>query len=138
MGPHEGDRGSVHCAGCGQCDVVHREPAAPDDTLKPVGLADEAADEGVGRMILQVLGCADLLDHTAIQDCHAVSQTERLVLVVRNEEGGDARRVVDPPQFPAERLADSRIQRTEGLVQQQHARRNGQRPREGDPLPLAA
>ncbi len=59
-------------------------------------------------------------------------------LIVGNENGGEAGAVVNVAQPLAQVLADLGIEGAEGLVDQQHARLNGERPGERDSLALAA
>ena len=67
----------------------------------------------------------------------AVSNLQRLLLVVRDEHAGDLQIVVESPQPAPQFLAHLRVQCTKGLVEQQHAGLNRQRPRQRDALPLA-
>ena len=47
-----------------------------------VGGADEAGDEGVGGLLVDLAGGADLLDAALVEDRDPVAQGERLLLVV--------------------------------------------------------
>ena len=73
-----------------------------------------------------------------MEHCHPVAEVEGLLLLVRDEDGGDP----DPPDQPLElaagALAQRRIEVRERLVEQQHARLGRQGAGERDPLLLAA
>ena len=71
-------------------------------------------------------------------DDDEVGELHRLVLVVGDEDGGEAGLVVDFAQAAAELLADAGVERAEGLVEEEHARLDGERAGEGDALALAA
>ena len=74
----------------------------------------------------------------AVQHRHAVAQIECLLLLVRDEYGGDA----DPPdhlaQLAPRALAQRRIEIRQRLIEQQHARLGGERARKCDALLLSA
>ena len=67
----------------------------------------------------------------------AVGQREGFFLVVRDQHGGDAEFALHDADGAAQFLADLRIQRAEGLVEQQHLRLVRQRTRHGHALLLA-
>ena len=68
----------------------------------------------------------------------AVRERERLLLVVRDEDRGDAELALDLANGPAQFLADLGVERAEGLVQQQHLRPVRKRARHGHALLLPA
>jgi hypothetical protein len=63
---------------------------------------------------VHVVGRADRLDATLVEDGDAVGEFEGLVLVMRDEERGVAGVVRQVAQPAAEVLADLRVQRAEG------------------------
>ncbi|MNV72913.1 hypothetical protein D3C71_1660330 [compost metagenome] len=63
-----------------------------------VRLADEAEDEGRNRMVVDLVGGADLFDRALAHHHHPVGQFQRLFLVVGDEDGGVAGAVVDLAQ----------------------------------------
>ena len=63
---------------------------------------------------------------------------ERLLLVVGHVDGRDPELALDRADLVAQRDADLGVERGQGLVEQQHLRLDGERPRERDPLLLAA
>ena len=87
-----------------------------------VGGADEAGDEGGGRALVDLLGRADLLDAALVEHGDAVAHAERLVLVVGDEDEGDADLALDRLQLDLHLLAQLEVERAQRLVQQQHAR----------------
>ncbi len=69
---------------------------------------------------------------------HAVRDLQRLFLIVGHENGRDMDRVVQPAQ-PAPQFAPDRgVERAERLVEQQHARLDGERARQSHALALPA
>ena len=83
-------------------------------------------------------GRAILLDAARIHHRHQIGHGEGLFLVMGDEDGGDARLVMDMAQPDAQFLAHLGVQRAERLVQQQHARLDRQRAGQGHALALAA
>ena len=83
-------------------------------------------------------GCPGLLHLAAVHEHQLVGELERLVLVVRDEDRGDVQLLVQAAQPAAQLLAHLGIERAERLVEQQHARADGERARERDALALAA
>src|SRR5262249_55628249 len=83
---------------------------------------------------VELLGLPDLDQAPALDDSDPVGDLEGLLLVVRDEDGRQA----DLAEAPAKLRPDLHVQRAEGLVQQEDLRLVGQRPRQGDPLLLAA
>src|SRR5690606_35494253 len=102
------------------------------------GFADEAVDEGRGRPVIDLVRRTDLFDIALAHDHEAVGELERLLLVMGDEHGRVAGGIVDLTQPSAQVTAHLGIERAEGLVEQQYARFDGERPRQGDALALAA
>jgi hypothetical protein len=100
--------------------------------------AEEAHDEAVRRALVKVPRRAHLLDVAVVHDGDPVGDVHRLLLVVRDEHGGDVNLVVQPPQPRAQLCAHLGVQRAERLVEQQHARLDGERTRQRHALTLAA
>ena len=103
-----------------------------------VDLADEIGDEGRRRVAVDLHRRADLLDHALVHDDDPVGDRERLLLVVRDHDGGDAELALQRADLLAQVDADDRVERRQRLVEQQQAGRGGERPRQRDPLLLAA
>ena len=107
-------------------------------TAHQVGDAEEVGDEDRLGLLVHRLGSRDLLDAAAGHDRDPVGHRQRLLLVVRDVDEGDPELLLDRLQLDLERLAELRVERAERLVEQQHRRLEDERPRERDPLLLAA
>ncbi len=110
-------------------------PAVP---LDQVGDADEPGDEVACGLLVDLDRCAGLLDAAAVQDGDPVAHGERLLLVVRDVQEGDAHLLLDALELELHLLAQLQVERAERLVQQQHLRLVDDRAGQRDPLPLAA
>ena len=73
-----------------------------------------------------------------VEDGHAVAHRERLFLVVRDVDEGDAEVLLERLQEHLHLLAQLQVERAERLVEQQHRRRVDDRARERDALALPA
>jgi hypothetical protein len=98
--------------------------------------ADEASHERRARALVHLRRRADLLDAAAVDDRDPVAHGQRLLLVVRHEDEGDADRGLDRLELDLHLLAQLQIERAEGFVQEQHPRTVHQRPGERHALPL--
>ena len=105
---------------------------------EPVDLADEAHHELVGRVVVEVVGAARLLDPALVHHDQLAGDVHRLLLVVGDEDRRHVHLVVEAAQPGAQVLAHLGVERTEGLVEQQHLRLDRQRPGQGHALALAA
>ena len=105
---------------------------------EPGHRAEERHDERVRRVVVELAGCPDLLDATVVDDDDLVGDLERLLLVVRDEQGGHVHLVVQAAQPVAQLLADLRVERAERLVEQQHLGLHGERAGQCHALALAA
>ena len=81
---------------------------------------------------------AHLQQLAALHQADPVGQLEGLLLVVGDQDGGDAELPLDLPQVAPELGADLDVERAERLVEQQHRGLVGEGAGEGDPLLLAA
>ena len=88
--------------------------------------------------VVDVNGGADLLDLALGHDHHRVRHGQGLLLVVGDEDKGDARLLLDFFQLHLHVLAQLQVQGAQGLVQQQHLGMGHQGPGNGHPLLLAA
>jgi hypothetical protein len=149
-GPVDVDRephleADAHHAGDGAADRT-RDPAVRRhlDVVRTDQLvlerrdrAEEAHHEVAGRGVVQLVRRADLLDPAVVDHHDLVGDLERLLLVVRDEDGGDVHLVVQPAQPVAQLLAHLGVERAERLVEEQHGRLHREGARERHPLPLA-
>ena len=106
--------------------------------VEEVHLADEIGDEGGGRPAVDLVGRADLLDPALAHHHDPVGHGERLLLVVRDHDRGHAEPVLQVADLAAQPGAHPRVERRKRLVEQQQARRQGQRAGQRDALLLAA
>ncbi len=90
-------------------------------------------------------GCAldfgrrrELLDLPVVEQGDAVGEGEGFLLVVSDEDRGEAELVVDLPERAAKLAADLRVERSERLVEEEDARIAGEGSGERDALALAA
>ncbi len=100
--------------------------------------AEERRDEARAGALIERARLADLLEAAAIHDADAVRHAERFFLVVRDHDRRDADRALDVADRAAQLLADLRVERTERLVEQQHARLMRESARQRDALLLTA
>ncbi len=89
-------------------------------------------------MVVDRVGRADLLELSIVEDGDAIRELQRLVLVMRHEDGRVAGAAMKLAQPGAQVLAHLGVERAEGLVEQQHPRLDGERARQRHALPLAA
>ena len=108
--------------------------SAPQD----VALADEVRHKGVGRLVVDGLGVADLQNPAVPHDHDGVAHGQGFLLVVGDVEEGDAQPLLHVLQFKLHLLAQLQIQRAQGLVQQQHLRLVDQAAGDGHALLLSA
>src|SRR5262245_31333517 len=106
--------------------------------VQQIARAEELSDEPVSRPLVKFLGSTDLLDLARVHHSDAVAQGERLCLVVRDVNEGNAEATLQGMQFFLELLAQLEVQRAERLVQQQYLRLIDNGAGEGHALLLAA
>ena len=96
------------------------------------------ATNAARRLLVDLAGGADLLDAAGVEDGDAVGERQRLLLVVRDEEEGDADVALDRLELDLHLLAQLEVERAERLVEQQHLRPVDQGAGQGDALALPA
>ncbi len=119
----------------------HPDPVAVQPvhlTEQAVAFAEEPGDVGGGGMIVEGVRRAHLQQHPFLHDAHAVGQGHRLVLIVRDEQEGDAEGFLHLHQLLAQRLAERGVEGGERLVEQQDFGLVDERPRQRHPLRFAA
>ncbi len=123
----------------GQCQRAGLRPTrSRDHGIEDVHRPDEIGNEGGGRPGVDLGGAPHLLDAAAVHHHDAVGHGERLLLVVRDHDGGDAEPALQRLDLVAQAHAHARIERGQRLVEQQQRRRGGERPGERHALLLAA
>ena len=65
------------------------------NTVEDIALADEVGNKCVLRLVINILGRADLLDAALIHDNDGVGHGERLLLIVGNIYKSDAHRLLN-------------------------------------------
>ena len=115
--------------------VAHLDRAADEVHRRR---ADEAGDEQVGRIVVDLLRRADLADLAVLHHHDAIAQRHRLDLVVGHvhDRGLDA--LVQQLDLGAHVHAQLRVEVRQRLVEQEQRRVAGERPAHGDALALAA
>ena len=128
-------RANRHHAVLAQRERVAAEEGQPADA--PV-VPEEPLDEGVGRRGQQLLGSGDL-DELArhSEDRDAVTELDRLVDVVRDEDDGLAEFLLKPEELLLQLGPHHRVDRAERLVHEHHRRVCGQGTGDSDALLLA-
>ena len=100
--------------------------------------ADEAGDEQVDRVVVQLLRRRHLLQLALAHHRHAVAHRHRLDLVVRDVDRGHVEVVLELADLGPHLHAQLRVEVGERLVHQEGLRMAHDRPSHRDPLPLAA
>ncbi len=130
----------------GGAGVAHRDAVLADLQHTAIGrarrqgvdAADEIGHEGAGRLTVHLQRRAHLLDHAVVHHHDAVGHAQRLFLVVRHHDGRDPQLALQALDLLAQLHPHDGIQCRQGFVQQQQARRGGQRPRQRNALLLPA
>ena len=84
--------------------------------------ADEAGNEGGLRVSVDLGGRADLLDPAGVHHRDRIGERERLLLIVRDEDGGQAEPPLNGVDLVAEADPQMRVEAGEGLVHEQDLR----------------
>jgi hypothetical protein len=103
-----------------------------------VGGAEEGGDELRLRTEIELVRRSHLQQSAEAQHRQPVGQLEGLLLVVGDEDSGDPQLALDLPDGAPQLQTHLGVEGAEGLVEQQYLGLVGQRPRDGDPLLLAA
>jgi hypothetical protein len=109
-----------------------------DAAGKDVAEADEAGDLGRDRAGRDRKRRPFLEGAALVQDDHPVGEARGLFHVVSDEDDGHVEAAAELGDLAVEPLARRAVDGGEGLVEQQRARRAGERPGDGDALLLAA
>ena len=129
------------CSHRGCIDFVaacqHHRIALPFGRQK-IGLANERCDKPVDRMLIDVARRPHLLQLACRHHADPVRHGQRLFLIMRHENEGDAGFGLQAFQLDLHFLAQLQIERRKRFVQQQNARLRGQRAGQSHALLLAA
>ena len=113
---------------------ARRDTVAGSRLVSPTNSATNAR----ARPLVELGRRRDLLQPAGAHDADPVGDRQRLLLVVRDEQGGGADLALDPADLVAQLGAHLGVQRGQRLVEQQHLRLDRQRPGQRDALLLAA
>ncbi len=108
------------------------------DGVEESHVPDEIGDERRRRKTIDLLRRADLVDHALVHDDDAVGHGERLLLVVRHHDGGDAEAALQRADLIAQAHAHLGVEGGERLVEEEQARRGRERARQRHALLLPA
>jgi hypothetical protein len=107
-------------------------------SFEQVADAQEAGDELGARPLVQLLRRTELLDAAGAHDRDPIRHGHGLLLVVRHVDERDADLGLDALQLDLHLLAQLEVERAERLVEEEDPRVVDERPRQGNPLLLAA
>ena len=103
-----------------------------------IGIAHEAGDERIARLLVELARCAFLRDRGLVHDDDAVGYRHRFRLVVRHVDDGERQSLLQLADLLAHLPAQPRVEVGQRLVEQQHGGLEHQRARHGDALLLSA
>ena len=92
-----------------------------DAAVEDVAAAEEAGDEEVGGALVDLLGRPDLAHPAVVHHHEPVGHGQRLLLVVGNEQGGQAEALLQGADFDSDLGAQAGIEVGEWLVEQEYA-----------------
>ncbi len=107
-------------------------------TGQKIAFPDELCHKPVLRVPIDFRWCSDLKQFASVQDGDAVCDRDRLLLVVRDIDGGQSKLPADAANFLPHFQTQFRIQIGQWLVQEQARRPHDERSCESDALLLAA
>ena len=111
---------------------------APHDARQKIRFADERGDKAIARSVVQILRGADLRDQSFVHHRDPVRHRQRLLLIVRDIDEGDAEIGMQAPHLELQALAQLLVECPERLVHQQQPRPEHDRAGQRDTLLLAA
>ena len=101
-----------------------------------IHIPDELVDKRAGGPVVDLLRRADLLDASLVHDDDFVGDLQGLLLVVGHKQSGQMDFVVESAEPAPEVLPDLGIERSKGLVEQEHLGFDSQSARKSHPLAL--
>src|SRR6478609_7296492 len=116
----------------------HRPVARTDGPVEQVRDAEEVCDELGAWALVELLARAHLLDAALVHDRDRVRHRQRLLLVVRDVDEGDADVGLDALELELQLTPQAQVERAQRLVEEQRARVVHERARQRDALLLAA
>ena len=106
--------------------------------VEDVGGADEVGHERAAGALVDLVRRADLFQAPVVEDADPVAHGQGLLLVMGDEDEGDAERALQFLEFHLHLLPELQVQGAQRLVQQQDLRLHHQRPGQRHALALAA
>ena len=106
--------------------------------IEPGDRAKEAQHEVTLRLVIEVIGGADLLDPPLVDHHDGARDLQRLLLVMGHEHSRDVNLVVQSPKPVPQFLADLGVECAERLIQQKHRGFDRERTGKSHALALAA
>ena len=100
--------------------------------------AQEGGNEGIGRIVIDVSGCADLVHDTFIQNHDAVAHGHGFHLIVRDVDGGRTYAAVELLELLASRGSELGVEVGERFIEKKDGRFTHNGARQCDPLTLAS
>src|SRR5579871_2001495 len=120
------ERGDICEVGCGRARQRMLGTKADDNPVAGQQIhrrrADETGNKGVGRLVIELLRRADLPQRACLHHSDAVTQSNRLDLVMGDVNCGYAGAVMQLAKFGARRRADLGVERAERLVEDEKRR----------------
>ena len=121
-----------------RAEARHRHRIAARLALQQVGFAEEVRDEAGRRPGIDLGRGADLVQPAVVHHRDPVGHDQRLLLVMGDEERGQAEPALQPPDLELQPLPQLAVERAEGLVEQQQPRAEDHGAGERHPLLLPA
>ena len=125
-------------AGVQETDTLWPDHQAASIPVDDVRHTDEAGDEFVRRVLVEVDWRPQLLDAPSGEDSDPIAHRQGLILVVGDVDEGDAQLALDSLELNLHLLPQFQIERTQRFIEKEHFRLVDDGPGQGDPLPLAA
>jgi len=108
------------------------------DAVDDVALADKVGNKGILGLVINIFGCADLLDLALVHDDDGIAHCEGLFLIVGYIYERDADLLLDSLEFVLHLLAELEVEGAQRLVEKKDAGMVYQRTCDGNTLLLAA
>ena len=104
--------------------------------MKHVDIAEKLVDERCGRILIDFVRRADLLDMPLVQHDDTVCRLQSFFLVMRHQDARNVQFVMQSPKPASQLLSDFGIQCAKGFIKQEQFRFHGQRSGQGHALTL--
>ncbi len=134
---HNG-RGGEHLTALAQTHALMRPIRPQQRAIEQIGGAEEGRDKRVGRMVIHRMRLAHLHHPTARHHGQPVGHDHGLLLIVGDEQEGNAHLRLNALELDLHLLAQLEIERAQRLIEQQQLGTIHQRPRQRHALLLPA